>query len=259
MLELIEEFSAIFGLLSFILAVVSIYLFLKSKKEKKPMFCIRSINLIGDLYNEIGGLKVFYKDKPVSNVFSTNVAFWNNGGEVINKNDISQAEQLRVVFPKGKILDKEIVTTTSNSINFEIDQRNENEIVLSFDFLEKNEGAVVNLLHTSKSLKDVKFTGKIKGVKIKSLSEKNGNGPKGSHRRVLINLIFILLAYTLMTFAGFPVESLIDPNLGNYSGLISSTSVLMIYLYLIYSEVKMPEEISSYMNTTGSTPEKVDT
>jgi hypothetical protein len=184
MLELIEEFSAIFGLLSFILAVVSIYLFLKSKKEKKPMFCIRSINLIGDLYNEI---------------------------------------------------------------------------VLSFDFLEKNEGAVVNLLHTSKSLKDVKFTGKIKGVKIKSLSEKNGNGPKGSHRRVLINLVFILLAYTLMTFAGFPVESLIDPNLGNYSGLISSTSVLMIYLYLIYSEVKMPEEISSYMNTTGSTPEKVET
>lgn len=258
MLALIEEFSAIFGLLSFVLAVVSIYLFLRSKKEKKPMFCIRSINLIGDLYNKIGGLEIFYKDKPVSNVFSTNVAFWNNGGEVLNKNDISQTEQLRVVFPKGKILDKEIVTTTSNSTNFEIEQRNENEVILSFDFLEKNEGAVVNLLHTSKSLKDVKFIGKIKGVKIKSLSEKNGNGPKGSHRRILINIVFILLAYTLLTFFGFPIEKLIAPDLGNYSGLISSTSVLVIYLYLIYSEVKMPEEISSYMNTTGSIPEKVE-
>ena len=129
MLALIEKFSALFGLLSFILAVISIYLFLKSKKEKKPMFCIRSINLIGNLYNKIGDLKVYYKDKPVSNVFSTNVAFWNNGGKVINKSDISRAEKLRVVFPKGKILDKEIVSTTSNSINFEIEQQNENEVI----------------------------------------------------------------------------------------------------------------------------------
>jgi hypothetical protein len=244
--------------LSFILAVVSIYLFLRSKKEKKPMFCIRSINLIGDLYNKISGLEIYYKDNPVSNVFSTNIAFWNNGQEVINKNDISQTEKLRIVFPKGKILDKEIVTTTCNSINFNIEQKNENELILSFDFLEKNDGAVVNLLHTSKSLKDIKFIGKIKGVKISSLSEKNGNGPKGSNRRNLMNLIFILLAYTLLSFFAFPIESLIDPQLGNYSGLLSSISVLIIYLYLIYSEVKMPEKIYSYMNTTGSTPEKVN-
>lgn len=258
MLALIEEFSALFGLLSFILAVVSIYLFLRSKKEKKPMFCIRSINLIGDLYNKISGLEIYYKDKTVSNVFSTNIAFWNNGQEVINKNDISQTENLRIIFPKGKILDKEIVTTTCNSINFDIEQINENELILSFDFLEKNDGAVVNLLHTSKSLKDVKFIGKIKGVKIYSLSEKNGNGPKGSQRRNLMNLIFILLAYTLLSFFAFPIENLIDPGLGNYSGLVSSISVLIIYLYLIYSEAKMPDELSSYMNTTGSTPEKVD-
>jgi len=258
MLALIEEFSALFGLLSFILAVVSIYLFLRSKKEKKPMFCIRSINLIGDLYNKISGLEIYYKDKAVSNVFSTNIAFWNNGQEVLNKNDISQTEKLRIVLPKGKILDKEIVTSTCNSINFNIEQKNENELILSFDFLEKNDGAVVNILHTSKSLKDIKFIGKIKGVKISSLSEKNGNGPKGSNRRNLMNLIFILLAYTLLSFFAFPLESLIDPKLGNYSGLLSSISILIIYLYLIYSEVKMPEKISSYMNTTGSTPEKVN-
>jgi hypothetical protein len=113
-------------------------------------------------------------------------------------------------------------------------------------------------MHTSKSIKDIKFIGKIKGVKISSLSEKNGNGPKGSLRRYLLNLIFILLAYTLLSFFSFPIESLINSNLGNYSGLISSISVLIIYLYLIYSEVKMPEELYSYMNTTGSIPEKVD-
>lgn len=258
MVEILDKFSAIFGLLSFILAALSIYLFLKSKKTKNPMYCIRSINLIGELYNKIDGLQINYQDKPISNVYSTNVAFWNNGKGVIHSDDISKTESIRVILPTGTILDKELVTTTSKSINFDIEQIGEDTIELSFDFLEKSDGAVINILHSSKSLKDIKLKGKIKGTKITQLYEKKGNGPKGSKRRKLTNLMFILLSYMLLGIFGIPSEELVGYTIANYSGLLAGITVLFIYIYLIYSEVDMPNKLSSYMETTGSLPKKVN-
>ncbi len=257
MFVILEKFSAMFGLMSFILAVLSIYLFLKSKKTKNPMYCIKSINLIGDLYNKIDGLQINYQGKPISNVYSTNIAFWNNGKGVIHYDDISKKESIRITIPKGKILDKEIVTTTNKSINFDIKQVDKHAVELSFDFLEKGDGAVINILHSSKTLKEIKLKGKIKGTKIDQLYEKEGNGPKGSKRRKLTNLMFILLSYMLLRIFNIPSEELVGYAIANYSGLLAGITVLFIFIYLIYSEVDMPDKLSPYMETTGSLPKKV--
>ncbi len=258
MFEILDKFSALFGLLSFILAALSIYLFLKSKKIKNPMYCIRSINLIGDLYNRIDGLQINYMGEPISNVYSTNIAFWNNGKGVIHSDDISKTESLRVILPTGTILDKEIVTTTGKSINFNIEQIDEDAVELNFDFLEKGDGAVINILHSSESLKDIRLKGKIKGAKVTPLTVKTGNGPKGSKRRKLTNLMFVLLAYMFLRFVGIPPEEMVGTTIANYSSLFSGITVLFIYIYLIYSEVDMPDELASYMETTGSLPKKVE-
>lgn len=155
-----------FGILGFIAGVIGIILTIRSKKEKLPLFAIRSNNIIRDLASRFEPLQVLYSRQRVENLTVTKLAFWNGGRETINNQDIASIDPLAVYVKSGyKILDTKVLYSKNPANQFSFTTADDkSHIKLNFEYLDKNEGGVIQLLHTGKSSDDIEVRGTIKGA-----------------------------------------------------------------------------------------------
>lgn len=87
------EILEILGVITFILAIISIYLGLLVIKKQKPLFYketvkIIDISVINPITQSDPNLKITYGSEPISTLSSTYITFWNAGNLRINKDDI---------------------------------------------------------------------------------------------------------------------------------------------------------------------------
>jgi hypothetical protein len=109
---------------------------------------------------------MLYAGKPIENLTVTKVAFWNAGKETIHSNDIASADPLVVKIKNDHEMLNAKVTYSKNPANqFSIsDIKNQKQFTLQFDYLDKDEGAIIQILHTGISGEDIDVTGTVKGV-----------------------------------------------------------------------------------------------
>lgn len=146
--------------------------FFKSRRIKQPMFSIRSAHLIRNVAGQQSDLDIRFAGEPITNLTATKIAFWNNGRETIDGRDIAQTEPLAVGIDRGlKILDAEVLDRTRPSNNFSILMAADgSEALIFFDFLDKGDGAVIQVLHTGNSSRDLIMRGVIKGARLRQRS-----------------------------------------------------------------------------------------
>lgn len=156
----------IIGILGIIL---SLYLYRKSLEAKEPRFYYKTYRDIEKLtVGKSSDIQVLYKDQDVDRVFSTYVWFWNGGKKPINKQDIPQ--QSKIIFRcidkefPAKVLDYRILRTSRDAINFVIGEKGDDFISIGFDFLDQNDGAVLEIQHTGSYETEVQSEGIILGV-----------------------------------------------------------------------------------------------
>lgn len=114
----------------------------------------------------INDISLYYKDKEIKLLTKTIVAFWNDGNKTIHGYDTVDKQRLRIVFenPDGKVLSAKVVKYTRDVINFRLDnQYDNNTIYFDFDFLDKNDGGIIEILHTFSS-SELKILGVIKEI-----------------------------------------------------------------------------------------------
>ncbi|HHT9124318.1 MAG TPA: hypothetical protein ACFYD6_00705 [Candidatus Brocadiia bacterium] len=158
------------GALGFLLALFSIILavifFISGRRTKEPTYAIQSTNLIQDFTSRFEALEITFAGKRISNFTATKVAFWNNGKETINSSDIVFADPLMIkVKNECKILDSSVSHPKegSNPNQFKIvPSEDGSHVLIQFDYLDKDEGGVIQLLHTGKSSDDVEVCGTVK-------------------------------------------------------------------------------------------------
>ncbi|MGR3311398.1 MAG: hypothetical protein ACUZ77_11580 [Candidatus Brocadiales bacterium] len=150
--------------------ILAIFFYIKGKRTKKPTYAIRSTNLIRDFKGRFGKLKIKYGDEPISNFTATKVAFWNNGKETINGSkggDIATTDQLMIKVKNGsRFLDSDVLhpKKDDNPNQFSIKPSEDgSHVLIQFEYLDKGQGGVMQLLHTGKSSDDVEVCGTIKG------------------------------------------------------------------------------------------------
>jgi len=68
-------------------SLVTIIIFLVGKKEKKPTYIIRTINLLRDNIKKVDNVKMFYAEKEITNLSISKIAIWNAGKDTINSTD----------------------------------------------------------------------------------------------------------------------------------------------------------------------------
>jgi hypothetical protein len=162
--------SPIITLGSFILAVLGIALafvfFIKSRRSKKPFYALKSVNIIRDFSSVLSDLTIAYKNEPVKNLTITKIVFWNGGNETIRNNDIAAANPITISSKdESKILNGDIIRQSNKDNLLKLTKTKDGQCFeLSFDFLDQEQGGVIQVVHTGISSKDLEVKGTIKGV-----------------------------------------------------------------------------------------------
>ena len=153
--------NLLFLVLAILSIALSIFLYIRSKKEKRPYFSIRTFQLIEDKLNKIEAVEILYRGQRVDNLALSKIALWNKGKDTINNHDIAPKDPLRlVVRPECKILGAEIIYTRTEANNFTIKpDLDRGEIRINFDYFHTNEGLVIQVYHTEKTRMSLFYSG----------------------------------------------------------------------------------------------------
>ncbi len=164
------EWTTALNVVFLVLAVgsilVSVILYRKTKKERKPVYNIKTFSLLNEKAARLKGLAILYKGGPVKNFTLTKVGLWNKGRETINWSDVAPQDKIRIeIAEEYKILDSEITFSKKQANNFRITLSEDKQtLFIEFDYFHFNEGIVVDLYHTGTSSNDVRLLGTVKGV-----------------------------------------------------------------------------------------------
>jgi len=150
------------GILGVVLAVVFYY---KSQKIKSPLYVSKTTNIIKGLTSRIKELEIRYGGQPIENLSVTRVAFWNGGSDTIEKTDVPASDPICVEVKSGCLILESKVIGVSNEANCFGIQIDDHKIArITFDYVDKNDVAVIRVLHTGTSDKDIQIKGKVKGA-----------------------------------------------------------------------------------------------
>jgi hypothetical protein len=146
--------------------LISIYLYNKSKREKIPLYNIKSFNLLDENLTKVKDLGFIYKGKNINSLTLTKFALWNQGKETINSLDVAPTDKIRIEILNGyEILNVEEKYVKKEANNFSFTLSNDKKIInINFDYFHFNEGIIISFYHTGKSSEDFSILGTIKGV-----------------------------------------------------------------------------------------------
>src|ERR1022692_2742441 len=86
------------GVIGVLLAVLGVYLTVKSWKRKIPTYVIRSNNVFKGLDGTIPDVEVKFAGygQPVTSITITKIGFWNAGNETIKKNEVVKDDPITI-------------------------------------------------------------------------------------------------------------------------------------------------------------------
>jgi hypothetical protein len=174
-LNIIELFnnSPILNLASLVLAILGIfftvYFYVQSKKNREPIYIIRTINLISDTLFKIVPVDILFSGNKINKLSISKIALWNDGKEVIKPENMAPNEPIKLFIDKNfDILAAEILFRKNNANNFNIDiSEDKKSINITYDYFKHEEGVVLQVVHTANRSDDIYFEGDvITGKKI---------------------------------------------------------------------------------------------
>lgn len=108
-------------------------------------------------------VEIVFRGKSIPHVMKTSAAIWNCGNTTIKSDQIVDTDPLRISFsPDTEVLDASILSTTRRVNEFKVQKKvgPPNEVECTFDYLDPNDGVIVNVLHTGDE--NVKILGTIR-------------------------------------------------------------------------------------------------
>jgi len=152
-------------ILASLFGIATIVLTIRNTRKKKPVWALNIRQIIGLGTDAPPELKVTFNGQPVNDIYRTVFIFFNKGRETIRKNDV--AETVAVHFEGANILREPTILATSREANkFSLRQpygHRDNASELNFLYLDHDDGAVVEVLHSRSE--NIKCSGTIMDAK----------------------------------------------------------------------------------------------
>jgi len=257
----------IMGIAGIIWGVISHF---RSKKKKIPVFEIEQRTLIRNDEPILPGLKVSFNNSPQGLITVAHVRFWNRGREIMNASDVADPLLLRV-RGGAKVLSAQVIKATQPSNKSRIGDFStelyhpgdadgpeifdestrisyiENTIIpLSFDFLEKGDGMLIQIVHNGEDNHGIGIEGKIKGVSNIKMNHPRRKLFSKWHSFAPILMILTVIA----TFQFTPVQ-LAETNLVNLLNRINQFEKSIQSAHLVGPDEQADyNALISYMNAT---------
>lgn len=228
----------LFWILGIVLSSLISFLIAKKYYDKSiPLWASRSTMIIN--CRNRPRITLFYDNIQQEKIILSKIAIWNKGNKTLNKDDISKRTGLSIKKSneEGKILDSFITYQTKTANAAHLINLDENTIGLGFEYLDQNDGIVIEVLHTGEEGDYLELVGDIKGCKSKYINYTKA-------MRSVVSIIISFIATTIF-MAGFysgysTISSLFSLSKLNIKTKIESimqnnelTAIILIILFQI--------------------------
>jgi hypothetical protein len=261
-LDIIEFLKTnVISIIGIIFAVL-IASYYHNKRTKICCYSIKSTKVIENLDSKFENIEMYHlksgsKDEKITDLTVTKILFWNDGKDTIRSTDIATAKPLRIKIKEGyNILDvKSSAKTDINLIT--VDPAGDGSYLVNFEYIEKNDGAIIQILHTGKSNLDIEFEGKLIGCKLERRSLIINKKMVISLNLPLIRTTQLKLDYTKsylylmlsMWIFMIPISYLSIKSIDMIIDMIISTIlmlILLITMIYLYSKRKVPKGFEKF-------------
>lgn len=208
---------------SFALAIV---FYLKSRKDKILRYDIRTFNIIKNSINKYDLLSVEYDGHKIDNLTISKVAIWNAGKESIRSTDIPKSSPFLINATDGIILSSNVITQNNEANMFGCtisDDRS--SVLIDFDFIDYDNTAIIEILHTSNTLS---VSGCVIGGKGIFKSSFSKLSPL-IRRKAIVGLFTTTAIFVIADIAA----------IYNYNDIVKSDPELIIIIYLVILALSM--------------------
>jgi hypothetical protein len=174
-------------------------------------------------------LKLTFNEQPVSDVYQTRLIFFNKGNETILKENVT--ESITMHFKGANILRQPIIAAKSREgIGMSAKQvikDGDNAVEVSFQFLDHNDGAVIEIWHTKSE--DIEVSGNILGTsRIRYIGEFAPTYSRPRENIILRMIVYIGIPVIATGFFFWPRQQEETQNLPSYFYII--WVVLLCYM-----------------------------
>ena len=219
MFEAIKNSTVIWILLAFCTVGSLLYAIItraKDKKKRQIAYARRSNYIVSKNKKSIEKLTLTFDGKEIDNLTVTTFAIWNAQGIEIRREDIASECKLKIEsIGKADILDAEIILENEKTNKFSIVSLDNKKIVFDFEYIDKKEGVVVQVIHTGDK-KDLKVNCKIKGgASLLPVNEKSDiivkvakRIPKKCFEIVYIAITVLMNILFTISFVGLVLETM---------------------------------------------------
>lgn len=158
MLEFLNQswFATLIGLFGLIVGIIGLILYRNSRIGPRPTCLMHTLKLIGKSEQALPPeVDINFQGKSVPRLALTEVYLWNAGKQMMRGDQIVGDDPLRCEFESNdRILKAHVaaVTRTVNKLTVSVPQTAEYKVIIDFDYLDPNDGARIELLHTSQLL-----------------------------------------------------------------------------------------------------------
>lgn len=158
--------NLVFLILAMLGIVLSLYLFIRGRKNKVPTYLIKTFNLIKNRVTDISEVEIKYSGNKIENLSLTKCAIWNRGDDVIDVSDVASKSPIRLEIDEDYEFLHANITFMKNEINnFSLNISDDRKtIYVRFDYFQKNEGLTFEVYHTATKGNKIKLKGILKGA-----------------------------------------------------------------------------------------------
>lgn len=133
-------------------AIIALVFYFKSKSVRLPTFVYHHELIQTKSHPEI---EISYHGEKIDNLSRSKILFLNKGRKEIRAQDKPQSGFPKVVFPDGtRILSVIVLASSSHDIAFRAEKQTDTTLELSYEYLNKDDGGIVEVFFDGKASSD---------------------------------------------------------------------------------------------------------
>ena len=126
----------------------AIYTWIIGKKNKEISYAVESFVLVKKNESTIPKMKLLFDNRQVESLTATTITLWNSGNDAIQRGDIVKDKPLILSAPDTvEILDVQVMKQNEKSNHFSV-KMVDGTPTIDFEYMNKKEGAVLQVYHT---------------------------------------------------------------------------------------------------------------
>ncbi len=259
----LQNWEKVLTVVSCAFGFVGVHLALKGWKRKKPTYLVHSNNIFSGLEHTVPDVEVKFPGygQPIKALTVSKIGFWNAGTDAIRKHDVVKEDPITIRGKEGVVfLSASIIEAVAplNKINCRVNH-DRSLVAVSFEYLDRNQGANIQVFHTGTKNSDLTMHGTIMGTSgVRRV--RRGNDPKppppwwfAALPLSVLWLLWLLAAFGAVTLnppqVEVPPPTAIPFSVVTYS-LLGLTAVICFVMYFFH----IPRPFSHIYRTPAPSP-----